>query len=388
MPVPFVDVAIIGAGAAGLTAATVLQRNGLSTVILERSNKDRILGRQRAGVIEARAVEMFHRWGLGELVAGHDSAGEIDIRVGHEAHRIGGGRADAFQNRILPQQVLVSRLLDAYQAAGGSVEFGVESVAHESRHDHESVHFRTADGAHTVHTSIIAGADGDRGVSRSFIPQGVLTRFDHPMNLAWLSVMAEIDPVFPPVMAVTEDGFAAQFPRGRNQSRFYLECAPSDTADDWTHERIIAALRSRLDAPNLDGAVTNVEVITLRSSWYEPMSNGRVYLLGDAAHIVSPASAKGLNMALYDADVFAEAVIAKHRSGSGNELSAYSANVLRRVRRLEEYSVRMTEMLHFAGASAPTATAKRLAEAQVQALTRSAAASDLYAEYDSGYLTL
>ncbi len=218
------------------------------------------------------------------------------------------------------------------------------------------------------------------------MPDGVLTPYALDHGIGWLTVLADAPPPAHPLLAVSEQGFAAHFPRGPYTSRYYLQCPPDDEPGAWSDARVWDALRTRLGDPDLvSGPITDRETFRLRSLVHDPMQYGRLYLVGDAAHIVSPMGGKGMNLALYDADLFARAVRDAVQDQDDTGLRTYSARCLRRVWNDQEFSHWMTRMLHDAGDASNSGLFHRgLARAQLDRLFTSAAAGGAFSELMTG----
>jgi p-hydroxybenzoate 3-monooxygenase len=381
-------VVIVGGGVSGLTAATLLRRSGVECVVLERQSRGHVEQRQRAGVVEYRGVLMFERWGLGQLLGGFPADNTLEIRVDGETRLLG---QDAYSKdaagRTVPQQLLVRNLIAAFIADGGDLRFDAADVTlHGLDGDRPVVGYSDDQGnAREIECEIVAGCDGDHGVASRSVPADAMATYTFEQGISWLTILAEAPPPRYPLMAVGQRGYAAQYARGPKATRCYLQCDPDDTPADWPAERIWAELRLRLYRPDLPtGPITETEVFPLRSVVREPMSHGRLYLLGDAAHIISPMGAKGMNLALYDAEVFAAAVRDQTSDGDDSGLRAYSDLCLERTWKYQEWSYWMSEMLHdMSGASADPFLA-RLARARFQRLLDSPAAARSWAEMMTG----
>ncbi|MET9911183.1 4-hydroxybenzoate 3-monooxygenase [Streptomyces sp. NPDC006476] len=383
-------VVVIGAGPAGMTVANLLRRSGVDCVVLERRSRDYVAQRQRAGIVETRAVRMFDSWGLADRVLGgvpYD--GILEFRVDGERHFVSDGDgSDGPAAQLCPQQVLVQKLTAHYLADGGDLRFEAADVSlHDLTGERPTVRYRAPDGTlHTLTCAFVAGCDGDHGISRATVPAGALTThaFDH--GIGWLTVLADAPPPAHPLLAVSPQGFAAHFPRGPRSSRYYLQCPPDDHPDAWSDTRVWDALRTRLGDPALpSGPITDREIFRLRSLVHDPMQYGRLFLVGDAAHIVSPMGGKGMNLALYDADVLARAVRDFLHDHDDTGLRAYSRRCLRRVWNDQEFSHWLTRTVHDAGDDTDAGPFLRhLARARLDRLFTSQAAAGAFAELMTG----
>jgi p-hydroxybenzoate 3-monooxygenase len=383
-------VVVIGAGPAGMTVANLLRRSGVDCVVLERRSREYVAQRQRAGIVETRAVRMFDSWGLADRVLGgvpYD--GILEFRVDGERHFVSDGDgSDGPAAQLCPQQVLVQKLTAHYLADGGDLRFEAADVSlHDLTGEHPTVRYRGPDGTlHTLTCAFVAGCDGDHGISRATVPAGALTAhaFDH--GIGWLTVLADAPPPAHPLLAVSPQGFAAHFPRGPRSSRYYLQCPPDDHPDAWSDTRVWDALRTRLGDPALpSGPITDREIFRLRSLVHDPMQYGRLFLVGDAAHIVSPMGGKGMNLALYDADVLARAVRDFVHDHDDTGLRAYSRRCLRRVWNDQEFSHWLTRTVHDAGDDTDAGPFLRhLARARLERLFTSQAAAGAFAELMTG----
>lgn len=381
-------VAIVGGGVSGLALATFLHLSGVACVVLERRERAYVEMRQRAGVVEARGVRMFERWGLAERLLGGPVAQSIDYRIDGASHILEMAAEDGSPGRFCTQQMLVNNLLrELVDARAGDVRFGVADVV--IRNDGEGraqVLYTDAGGAHALDCDYVVGCDGNRGVSRAAIPHGVLAKTSHEFGYAWLAALVEAPVAGHPVMGVSDHGFVAQLPRGPQRSRYYLQCALSDTAQDWPDQRLWDEIRLRMgDAAIANVVVHDKEVIPLRSVVHAPMQHRRLFLAGDAAHLVPPTGAKGMNLALYDVDVLGQALVAAVREGDTRALDAYSETVLPRIWRYQEFSAWMTETMHDAGDPAQRGAFRRMtARARLAALFDSPAARRLHGEFQRG----
>ena len=347
------QVAIIGAGPAGLMLAHLLHRQGIESVVLERHDRAYIERRLRAGVLEHGTAELLRASGVGERM---DREGlthhGIYLQFAGERHRIDMTRLTGRSIRVYGQHEVVKDLVAARLAAGGEIYFEVGDVSlHRIATERPSVRFRHAGQAHELECEIIAGCDGFHGVSRPSIPQPALTIYQRTYPFAWLGILAHTPPAVDELIyAYHERGFALQSMRSPELSRLYVQCAPEDSLGQWPDERIWDELQARLALAGGEtvnrGPILDRGITTMRSFVAEPMQYGRLFLAGDAAHVVPPTGAKGMNLAIADVRVLAPALVAWFSDRSTELLNAYSATCLRRVWRAEHFSWWMTSMLH------------------------------------------
>ncbi|AHH99865.1 4-hydroxybenzoate 3-monooxygenase [Kutzneria albida] len=383
-------VVIVGAGVAGLTLGNFLLSSGIDCVILEKRNREYIEQRQRAGVIDTRAARMFREWGLADRVVGgvpFESA--LNFRIDGRTRPLQFGSEDHGDGRFCPQQVLVRNLIDVFLSDGGDLRFDVEVSLDTIVGDQRPlVRYRDSTGTtRVISCEFVAGCDGDRGVSRTAIPSGHLTRYSHEYGYAWLTVLAEVPANHQSMMALHPCGFAGQFARGPHASRFYLQCPLDSSTSEWTDERIWDELETRFGEPMATrGRIAGTQLVPLRSVVYSPMSYGRLYLLGDAAHIVPPMSAKGMNLALRDADLFAKAVVHHQTHGQDSSLlDSYSSTCLRHVWNYQAFAAWWTELVHNAGdASYQGEFRRQIARADLERLFDSGSANRLFSEFITG----
>jgi p-hydroxybenzoate 3-monooxygenase len=381
-------VVIIGAGAAGLTLAIFLHTANVPCVVLERRDRAYIEVRQRAGVVDARGVRMFERWGLADRLLAGPVAQTIDYRINGVGRVFEIAADDGSEGRFCTQQMLVNNLLrELIDVRGGNVQFDVSDVTITNEEGQRpEVRYVQDKQEHVVACSHIAGCDADRGVSRASIPAGILTTISHEFGYAWLAALVEAPVVAHPIMAASDHGFVAQLPRGPQRSRYYLQCELSDGPQDWPDERIWDEIRLRLrDNTIANAAVLDREVVPLRSVVHAPMQFQNLYLAGDAAHLVPPTGAKGMNMALYDVDVLAQALVSAVRDQDGSALAAYSATVLPRVWKYQEFSAWMTDTMHDGGNPAHHGVFRQMvARARLENLFSSPVAARLHSDFQHG----
>jgi len=376
------QVGIVGAGPAGLVLSHLLHRAGIESVVLEDRSRDYVEKRVRAGVLEQGTVDLLEEAGVADRLHREGLVHEgIELRFGGEGHRIDlagltGGRTIT----IYGQQEVVKDLIAARLEAGGDVRFEVSGVA---VHDLESASpVITFDGGE-VQCDFVAGCDGFYGVCRPSIPDGVLTVYEREYPFAWLGILAEVPPSTEELIyAHHERGFALHSLRSPTLSRLYIQCDPGDELDAWPDERVWAELHARLERRDgwtlNEGPVLEKGITPMRSFVVEPLRHGNLFLAGDAAHIVPPTGAKGLNLAVADVRVLAAALREYYEKGEEAGLDLYSARCLSRVWRVQHFSWWMTSMLHRAARQDPFEA--RLQRAQLDYVTRSAAAAATLAE--------
>jgi p-hydroxybenzoate 3-monooxygenase len=347
------QVGIVGAGPAGLVLGHLLAREGIESVVLESRSREYVERRVRAGVLEQGTVDLLNDLGVGgrmrrEGLVHHG----IELRFDGEGHRIplsdlAGGRAIT----IYGQQEVVKDLIRARVAGGAPLLFEVEDVAVEDiEADRPTIRFRHEGMARELSCDVVAGCDGFHGVCRDAVPAGVLSRHAWEYPFAWLGILAEVAPSTDELIyAHHERGFALHSLRTPELSRLYVQCPPDDQLDAWPDERIWEELHLRLAREGWslqEGPIIEKGITPLRSVVCEPMQHGRLYLAGDAVHIVPATGAKGLNLAVADVRILAEALVRWFRMGDRSLLDGYSAACLRRVWRTQHFSWWMTTMLH------------------------------------------
>jgi p-hydroxybenzoate 3-monooxygenase len=347
------QVAIIGAGPAGLVLSHLLARHGVAAVVLEDRARAYVEHRVRAGVLEQGTVDLLHAIGAGERLAREGLVHHgINLQFAGQRHRIPlsdltGGRAIT----IYGQQEVVKDLIRTRLDAGGEIRFEVADVAvHDLTSERPRVTFRQGGEQHELDCDFIAGCDGFHGVCRPSIPAGVLQVYEHEYPVAWLGILAAVAPSTDELIySCHPRGFALHSLRTPQISRLYLQCAPDEQIEHWSDERIWEELHTRLELPGWtlhEGPVLEKGITTLRSFVVEPMQYGRLYLAGDAAHVVPATGAKGLNLAVADAHRLADALTAWYHDGDRAGLEGYSAACLRRAWRVQHFSSWMTSLLH------------------------------------------
>lgn len=348
------QVAIIGAGPSGLLLGQLLHNAGIDTLILERQTPDYVLGRIRAGVLEQGMVELLRQAGVGARMdaeglvhSGFDLA--LDGRLAHiDLQGLTGGKTV-----MVYGQTEVTRDLMAARREAGALSFYEVShvVPHGMKSDEAFVTFEKDGETWRVDCDYIAGCDGFHGVARQSIPEDCLKIFERVYPFGWLGILADTPPVHEElVYARHERGFALCSMRSATRTRYYLQVPAEENVADWSDERFWAELKTRLPAALAEKLVTGPSIeksiAPLRSFVVEPMQYGRMFLLGDAAHIVPPTGAKGLNLAASDVITLFNILLKVYREGRTDLLEKYSEICLRRVWKAERFSWWMTSMLH------------------------------------------
>ncbi len=347
------QVGIVGAGPAGLMLAHLLHRAGIESVVLEDRDRDYLERRVRAGLLEQGTVDLLAETGVGERLQREAlfHAGiylQFDGRREHVDMRELTGRSIA----IYGQQEVVKDLIAARLETGAPLLFEASDVRVEGFDDGGRPRIGYVHEGHAgeVECDLIAGCDGFHGICRPAIPDGVLTAYERDYPFAWLGILAEVAPSTDELIyAWHEHGFALHSMRSPTLSRLYLQVSPDERVEDWPDERIWDELSTRFALEGWDlqrGPIVEKGVTPMRSFVVEPMQYGRMFLAGDSAHIVPPTGAKGLNLAMHDVQVLAEAIGSWYASGSDAGLDAYSRNCLPRVWRAQDFSTYMTQLLH------------------------------------------
>jgi p-hydroxybenzoate 3-monooxygenase len=379
------QVGIVGAGPAGLLLSQLLHLAGIESVIFERRSREYVEGRIRAGVLEQGTVDLLDEAQVGARMHQVGLVHEgIELSFGGTRHRIDFRALTGKAVTVYGQTEVTKDLINARLAAGGKIMFEAEDVTvHDFEGDRPKIRFRQDGKAQELACDFIGGCDGFHGVCRTRVPQDGLTVYERTYPFAWLGILAETPPVSDELIYCHhERGFALFSMRSPTLSRLYIQCAPDERLDEWPDERIFDELRLRLGgdladalqpAPSLEKSIT-----PMRSFVAAPMRFGRLFLAGDAAHIVPPTGAKGLNLAAADVSVLARALAAFYASGRTDLIEAYSETCLRRIWKAQRFSWWMTSMLHRFPGRDPFDDRLQLAE--LDYVTSSTAASTALAE--------
>ena len=381
-----VQVAIIGAGPSGLLLGALLHKAGIEAIVIEQRSADYVLGRIRAGVLEQVTVDLLEEAGIAErLHAEGLPHGGIELCFGGTRHRIDMKKLTGGKRVMVYGQTDVTRdLMHARQAAGLTTVYEAEQVTpHDFDGTRPGVSYVKDGATHRVECDFIAGCDGYHGVSRASVPDDALLTFERVYPFGWLGVLSETHPVSHELIYSShERGFALCSMRSLTRSRYYVQCSLDDKVENWSDDAFWAELRRRLDpaaaAALVTGPSIEKSIAPLRSFVAEPMRFGRLFLAGDAAHIVPPTGAKGLNLATADVGVLARALAEHYAEKSDAGIDAYSQKCLRRVWRAERFSWWFTSLMHkFPDTGA---FGRKMQAAELDYLVNSVAASTVLAE--------
>ncbi|MEU3979722.1 4-hydroxybenzoate 3-monooxygenase [Streptomyces sp. NPDC026672] len=373
-------VGIVGAGPAGLLLARLLHRAGIESVVLESRDRPYVEQRQRAGILEQGTVDVLRAAGAADRLdregLRHDG---IELRFDRRRHRVDfPGRTGGRSVTVYAQTEVCKDLIALQLKEGGPLLFGAEALAIEGvEGDRPRVRFRHEGREDVLECAYVAGCDGFHGVARATVPDSVSQVFERSYPYAWLGVLADVAPSHDELVYARHDrGFALLSMRSSEVSRLYLQVPAETDAREWSDTAVWDELERRFETADgwrlRRGPLTQKSVTPMRSYVHEPMRHGRLFLAGDAAHIVPPTGAKGLNLAVGDVVTLARALVHAERTGSPELLDAYSATCLRRVWQAERFSYDMTTMLHRAPDATPFDDRLQLARLERIATTRSA----------------
>jgi len=347
------QVAIIGAGPAGLLLAQLLHNHGIDNVVVERHTGEHVLSRIRAGVIEKVAVDLLDEAGVGARMHRdglvHDGT---QICVEGVRHRVDFKELTGKAVTVYGQTEITKDLMDGRAAAGAKTVYAAYDVAvHDIFRDTPRVTYRADGKSHEIECEFIAGCDGFHGVTRKSVPPGAIKSYERVYPFGWIGLLSDTPPVSEELIYVRHElGFALCSMRSPTRSRYYLQCSLAEDVDAWPDERFWDELKLRLDAQAREAIVTGPSIeksiAPLRSFVAEPMRFGHLLLAGDAAHIVPPTGAKGLNLAASDVRYLSQALVEYYKKGSSVGLDHYSSHALARVWKAERFSWWMTLLLH------------------------------------------
>ena len=347
-------VGIVGAGPAGLMLSHLLLLQGIESVVVERSGREHVRSRLRAGVLEQGTVEMMRELGLGERIGrlGLEQHA-IDFRFGGRPHRLDFHEASGGRSAwVYPQHEVVADLMAAREAVGGEVLYEAPVSRLEGLDGPRPViHFEHQGRAERLECDFIAGCDGFRGMCRDAIPGDLIKGYDRVFPFGWLGIVADAPPAIQDITwGCHEDGFAMMSIRTPTVTRLYLQCEPDEDPEQWSDDRIWSELHKRLDVEGQpainEGPISQKAVTAMRSFICEPMQHGRLFLAGDAAHIVPPTGAKGLNSAMADVKVLGRGIVEHYKRSQAGWLERYSEICLKRMWLVQRFSAGLCTMVH------------------------------------------
>ena len=380
------QVGIVGGGPAGLLLSHLLHLQGIDSVVLERRSREGLEKTVRAGVLEHGTARLLREVGVGERMLREGSVHHgIELRFDGRGHRIDfADLTDGLSITIYGQQEVVKDLIRARLEADGKILFEASAESVEAPDtDSPKIRFLKDGRREEISCDYVAGCDGSFGVCRTGIPEDARTEYTRTYPFGWFGILVQGPPSTEELIYTLHDrGFALVSTRSPEVQRLYFQCDPQDDVEEWPDERIWDELSTRLTTHDgwelASGEIFQKDIVQMRSFVCEPMQHGRLFLAGDAAHIVPPTGAKGMNLAVADIRVLAHALTEFYRSGDKGQLDAYSETCLRRVWRAQRFSWWMTSMLHRFDRSDPFQL--KVQQAELDYVTTSRAAATTIAE--------
>jgi p-hydroxybenzoate 3-monooxygenase len=373
-----------------LLLSHLLHLEGVQSVIVEDRSRQYTEERVRAGVLEQGTVDLLCQAGVGDRLRREGLAHHgLELRFEGRGHRIDMHELTGRAITVYGQNEVVKDLADARLAAFGRIEYEAESVSiHDFDKDRPAIRYGKDGTAHEIACELLAGCDGFHGICRPSLPQGSLQVYEKVYPYAWLGILAAAEPASDELIYAGHDrGFALMSMRSRSVTRLYLQCRPDERLEEWPDSRVWEELSARLATDRgfrlNQGPVMQKGITGMRSFVVEPMQKGRLFLAGDAAHIVPPTGAKGLNLAAADVFVLARAMARYFHAGDSSLLDGYSAACLRRVWRAQRFSWWMTSMLHRSPDQDPFDRRRQIAD--LRHLTESRVAATNFAENYAGF---
>ncbi|KLU27044.1 4-hydroxybenzoate 3-monooxygenase [Caballeronia mineralivorans PML1(12)] len=383
------QVGIIGAGPAGLLLSHLLHLRGIESVVLEARSRGEIESTIRAGVLEQGTMDLLNEAGLGARMQAEGAVHHgFELAFEGQRRRIALTELTGHSITVYAQHEVIKDLVAARVAAYGALKFGVTDVSLHNFDDapgstRPSVRYRHEGFEHELECDFIIGCDGSQGVARGSMPQAVRHDYQRIYPFGWFGILVEAPPSAHELIYARHDrGFALISTRSPNVQRMYFQCDPKDSVDAWSDDRIWSELHARVDTLDgwqiTEGRIFQKNIVGMRSFVSTPMQAGKLFLAGDAAHIVPPTGAKGMNLAVSDVRVLTAALQAFYEEGASDKLDRYTETALKRVWRAEHFSWWMTRMLHKLDDTSPFE--QRLQVAELEHVTTSRAAATALAE--------
>lgn len=383
------QVGIIGAGPAGLLLSHLLHLRGIESVVLEARGREDIESTIRAGVLEQGTMDLLTEAGLGARMKAEGALHHgFELAFEGERRRIALTELTGHSITVYAQHEVIKDLVAARMAANGALKFNVSNV---SLHDFDdapgshrpSIQYRHDDTDHVLECDYIVGCDGSQGIARGSMPQALRQDFQRIYPFGWFGILVEGPPSADELIYARHDrGFALISTRSPTVQRMYFQCDPKESADNWSDDRIWSELHARVDTSDgwqiTEGRIFQKNIVGMRSFVSTPMQSGKLFLAGDAAHIVPPTGAKGMNLAVSDVRILTAALQSFYTEGSADKLTQYTETALKRVWRAEHFSWWMTRMLHKLDDTSPFE--QRLQVAELEHVTTSRAAATALAE--------
>jgi p-hydroxybenzoate 3-monooxygenase len=346
------QVGIIGAGPAGLMLAHLLYSQNIESIVLERHSREHVENRVRAGVLEQGTVDILHNSGVGQRLKreGLQHQG-VELRFDGKGHRIDFQELVGKSITVYAQQEVVKDLIAARLGYGAPLTFEAEALRLENYEHEPKIHYQHRGETHEIACDFIAGCDGFHGICRPAVSTESVQVHERQYPFAWLGILARVPPASHELIyTYHERGFALLSMRSPEVSRLYLQCPPEEDINNWPDDRIWEELRTRMATREAfvlkDGPIFQKGITPMRAFVASPMQFGKLFLLGDAAHIVPPTGAKGLNLAVADVRVLTRGLVEFYKQGMRDELARFSERCLRRVWKCQRFSAWMTSMLH------------------------------------------
>ncbi|CAG9189637.1 4-hydroxybenzoate 3-monooxygenase (NAD(P)H) [Paraburkholderia sabiae] len=376
------QVGIIGAGPAGLLLSHLLHLQGIDSVVLESRSREQIESTIRAGVLEQGTMDLLTETGVGERMKAEGALHHgFELAFEGKRRRIDLTDLTGKAITVYAQHEVIKDLVAARVAAQGALHFGVSDVSlHDIDGTTPTIRFRHEGEAHELQCDFIIGCDGSQGISRNSIPEALRRDYQRVYPFGWFGILAEAPPSSDELIyARHERGFALVSTRSPNVQRMYFQCDPKDNVDNWSDDRIWAELHARVDSDEghkvVEGKIFQKNIVGMRSFVSTTMQHGRLFLAGDAAHIVPPTGAKGLNLAVSDVRILSDALRAFYKEDRSDKLESYSETALKRIWRAEHFSYWMTRMMHRLDDASPFEQQLQVAELEHVTTSRSAAIS-------------